>query len=221
MKKCKKCNELKDESEFYPTGKGYISGTCKKCKIARQKELVKGKDLTQYYKDYAPIANKARRVKRLSDSISAQKDRERCKAWREQNKEYMRDYQAKWRKENKVNNNLRKRFKRWFKSSSPKLQTLVGCTQDDFKQHLSNQFSPEMNWRNYGSLWSIDHIFPVSKAKTEEEGIAIFHYLNCRPMLITENSAKGNRINESEVLTLLSQPVPELLKRLIENELSS
>ena len=46
-----------------------------------------------------------------------------------------------------------------------------------------------MNWNNYGLWngelnygWDIDHIIPISSAKTEEEIIKLNHYSNLRPL---------------------------------------
>ena len=38
-----------------------------------------------------------------------------------------------------------------------------------------------MNWDNYGSVWTYDHICPCAQAETEEELIKLQHYLNIRP----------------------------------------
>jgi len=46
-----------------------------------------------------------------------------------------------------------------------------------------------MNWQNYGKYngqlsfgWDIDHVVPVSSAKTEEEVLKLNHYFNLRPL---------------------------------------
>jgi len=39
-----------------------------------------------------------------------------------------------------------------------------------------------MSWDNQGKYWDIDHIIPVSSAKTEEEIIKLNHYTNLQPL---------------------------------------
>lgn len=46
-----------------------------------------------------------------------------------------------------------------------------------------------MNWDNYGKYngelnhgWDIDHIIPISNAKTEEEVYILNHYSNLEPL---------------------------------------
>lgn len=70
---------------------------------------------------------------------------------------------------------------------------ILGCTTKQFKEHLERQFLPTMGWHNF-SEWHIDHIVPVSSAKTEEEVIALNHFTNLRPLWASENLRKSNRM---------------------------
>jgi hypothetical protein len=36
------------------------------------------------------------------------------------------------------------------------------CSVAESRQHFESLFEPDMSWRNYGSLWHIDHIRPVA-----------------------------------------------------------
>ena len=42
------------------------------------------------------------------------------------------------------------------------LKSLLGCSVAELRQHFESLFEPDMSWRNYGSLWHIDHIRPVA-----------------------------------------------------------
>lgn len=51
-----------------------------------------------------------------------------------------------------------------------------------------------MNWENHGIYcgkpnhgWDIDHIIPLSSAKTEEELLRLNHYTNLRPLCSYHN----------------------------------
>ncbi len=54
-----------------------------------------------------------------------------------------------------------------------------------------------MTWENWGLYtWHIDHIIPLSSAKTEEEVYLLWHYRNLRPLSAQENLKKSNKIDE-------------------------
>lgn len=70
-----------------------------------------------------------------------------------------------------------------------KTEIILGCTFEDFKQHLESQFEDWMSWDNYGLYngtpnygWDIDHITPNSTAITENEVIKLNHYTNLKPL---------------------------------------
>ena len=75
---------------------------------------------------------------------------------------------------------------------------LLGCDLVFFRQHLQDQFTPEMTWNNYGSYWSIDHICPCSQAQTEHEMIALQHHSNLRPM---KSYGQGGNLTKSNSWT--------------------
>ena len=71
---------------------------------------------------------------------------------------------------------------------------LVGCTIEELKRHLQNQFDNKMSWQNYGS-WHIDHKkavskFDLTKPKEQEK---CFNYKNLQPLWGTDNLRKSNR----------------------------
>lgn len=84
-----------------------------------------------------------------------------------------------------------------------KTTDILGCTFEEFKQHIESQFEPWMNWNNRGGrdvmgpnmTWDIDHIIPVSSAITEEELIKLNHYTNFQPLCSYQNRfIKKNKI---------------------------
>lgn len=54
-----------------------------------------------------------------------------------------------------------------------------------------------MSWGNYGD-WHIDHIIPLSLAKTEEETYKLCHYTNLQPLWAKDNLTKGNKLIQFE-----------------------
>jgi hypothetical protein len=67
---------------------------------------------------------------------------------------------------------------------------ILGCSFEEFKLHIENQFQSWMNWDNYGKYkkdtfnygWDLDHIIPTSIATTENELIKLNHYTNLQPL---------------------------------------
>lgn len=47
-----------------------------------------------------------------------------------------------------------------------KTAEIIGCSFEDLKTHLENQFVDGMNWENRNE-WHVDHIVPIASAKTE------------------------------------------------------
>lgn len=70
-----------------------------------------------------------------------------------------------------------------------KTEEILGCTYQELKIHLEALFQPWMTWTNYGKYngtecfgWDIDHIIPLSSAKSEEDIIKLNHYSNLQPL---------------------------------------
>ena len=70
-----------------------------------------------------------------------------------------------------------------------KTYEILGCSFDFFKLYIESKFEDWMNWENRGLYngelnygWDIDHIIPISSAKTEEEIIKLNHYTNLQPL---------------------------------------
>lgn len=78
---------------------------------------------------------------------------------------------------------------------SKNVTRLLGCTVDEFKTHIESQFTPEMNWENWGTVWEIDHIKPCVKFDLTDpsQREACFHFSNQRPLTVFANRSKGAR----------------------------
>ena len=74
-----------------------------------------------------------------------------------------------------------------------KSNEILGCSFDFFIQHIENQFTKGMNWQNYGK-WHLDHIYPISKAKTIEEAYILNHYSNFQPLWAMDNFKKNAKV---------------------------
>ena len=74
-----------------------------------------------------------------------------------------------------------------------KTHEIIGCSWEFLKGYIEQQFLKGMTWENR-SEWHIDHIIPISSAKTEEDVIKLNHYTNLRPLWAADNLRKSNKL---------------------------
>lgn len=82
------------------------------------------------------------------------------------------------------------RYKKFNKKM--RTQEILGCTYEQFVVHIEKQFTKDINWNNR-SKWHLDHIVPLSTAKTIEDIEKLNHHTNIRPLLASENIRKSNK----------------------------
>jgi len=120
------------------------------------------------------------------------------KKWRDNNPTY-----EKSKRQNdilfRLKGVVRHRIGIFLKSSNIKKRIkssiMLGCTTEELIIYLQNKFTDGMKWENYGrNGWHIDHIIPLSSAKTEEEIYKLCHYTNLQPLWWIDNLRKGNKI---------------------------
>lgn len=73
------------------------------------------------------------------------------------------------------------------------ISDILGCSWCDFKAHIESKFVEGMGWTNRGR-WHLDHIIPLSSAKTEEAMLLLGHYTNIQPLWAEDNLAKRDKM---------------------------
>lgn len=176
----------------------------------------------EYYKQYREN-NKNYYKNKEYNKEWRENNKEKINEWRENNKERLKEKKKEWRENNKAYyneyNKNRKQIYPLFrlrcnissrihqsikkKGFTKRSQTykILGCTYEEFKIHLENQFTKGMSWENQGE-WHLDHIYPVSLAKDEEELYKLNHYTNFQPLWAEDNLRKGNNIIEQQLKLL-------------------
>lgn len=110
--------------------------------------------------------------------------------------ENIREYKKKYYHTVTVNDpdkiiriSVRSLVKRFLKSKKSTTNEIIGCSFEYLKYHIESKFENWMSWDNYGLYngefnygWDIDHIIPLSSAKTEEEVVQLNHYTNLQPL---------------------------------------
>ena len=178
---CSKCKEPKEHKMFFncKKSKDGLSYYCKPCMKLNVKSHNKS-DKNKEYKNYWYSINKEKYQKYYKDN------REKINLY--WNNKYHSD------PKHKLGLLLRGRVNELLKKNKKnKSIELLGCTIEEFKQHLELQFKPEMNWENHGKVWEVDHITPCDffDLTLLEEQFKCFHFSNTQPLFKTTEIAKS------------------------------
>ncbi len=75
---------------------------------------------------------------------------------------------------------------------------LLGCTIDELKRYLEQQFKEGMTWDNYGE-WHVDHIKPCASFNffNENEQKECFHFTNLQPLWAEDDMKKHDKYEAS------------------------
>jgi hypothetical protein len=191
-------------------------GQCRECARQKYRRWAEKNDRTEYTKNYERQNLKHRSAQRLvwyhknggsPGRIARRKDPDAHKQtradWRKKNRTKIREYERNYIRENidaRLARSLRNRLnsalladKRGPYKTNGAIK-LLGCTWQEFLQHIAAQFTPGMIWENYG-LWHIDHIRPCSSfdLTDPEQQKKCFHYKNLQPLWATDNFKKSGR----------------------------
>jgi hypothetical protein len=193
MKKCSKCLETKELSEFHKDShsKDKLRPNCKVCFNLKNRASSK----QDYYK------NKQKRLEYNKEYRNLKKESVQTyqKEYRIKNKQQLACYYRTKHNSNintKIASNLRNRLRRAIKFKTGSAIKELGCSIDEFKLYMESKFQDGMTWDNYGLKgWHIDHIVPLNNfdlTNMEEFKIAV-HYTNLQPLWAKDNLSKGCR----------------------------
>lgn len=213
---CNKCKEEKEICDYGKSGnsKDGLSRICKKCNNERGKQYAK-----ENYEKVLETQRKWRKEnqervrKRSYKWVKNNRDKanEMKRNWLSKNPEKRKQYRENYKprknerkKERKETDliyylvdRVRSRLRKYLLinniTKKNKTFDIVGCTPQFLKEHLETQFKEGMNWENRNK-WHIDHITPLSSAKTEEELYKLCHYTNLQPLWAEDNLKKSNKI---------------------------
>lgn len=66
----------------------------------------------------------------------------------------------------------------------------IGCDHQKLRWYIEQQFRLGMDWSKYGQ-WEVDHIVPLSAARSRYDVVKLCHFTNLQPLWKRENLAKG------------------------------
>jgi len=197
---CKKCNAEQR--------KIYVALNREKIYIKTKEYNIINKEIKKEKRKIYNLNNKEKIAlyKKIYNEINKEKIVKQRKIYRKVNKDtlyvYSKEYHVNRKKTDplfKFSGKVRSSISSAFKRSNGKFrknsltEKILGCTILEFTHYIESKLKEGMTLSNHGK-WHLDHIIPVSRAKTEEEIIKLNHYTNFQPLWAEENLKKGNKI---------------------------
>jgi len=147
------------------------------------------------------VCNLCHSPKDESEFINAITDRcVKCQIWLDEQKFNKKDY-VKNRRKTDFLFNLRMSIssrttsaissKNWHRGGNNEI--MLGANRETVIKHIESKFKDGMSWENR-PLWHIDHIVPLSSAKTEEQLYNLANYQNLSPEWKADNLRKSSKI---------------------------
>lgn len=167
---------------------------CKQCEKAYNKQWN-----SSWYKENSKVAKEK---SSLWNKMNPDKAKYINKKWKIDNRDSLREYHAIYCKQRykndlqfKISSNLRSRLNSAIRNAQKSGSAVrdLGCTISEFKQYFETKYG--VNWKDYGVIWEIDHIKPLSHfdLTNRDQLLKAVHYTNLRPMTPHQNRSEGNR----------------------------
>ena len=203
MKICKICNATEDLIEFRKDRR--ICNNCLK-KNKQEYYLSNHKETREHQNKYRELnrdkinaqkrehykLNKERLIKNSSDY--KKNNRKRYNNLKINRKKNDPSYKLRITVSERIRQALKYHLAGTYKKKDSTIE-LLGCSIDELKIHLQNQFKEGMTWQNHGE-WHIDHIIPCAAfdLSKKEDCLKCFDYKNLQPLWAHENLSKSDKI---------------------------
>lgn len=207
MKQCTKCQQIKEFDQFrkQSSSKDGLTRWCKSC-FKEYEQTDAYKQSQKSYKSSDSHRQADRKRKKSPRSLELSRNLKKTEKYKNQTRirysqRYKEDvfFRIKKTLRNRTNDALNQN--QFYKTS--KLSQYLGCTVEQLKQYLEDRFLPDMSWDNYGfgqDKWNIDHIVPLSSAKTPEDLYKLCHFSNLQPLWQPDNLKKSDNYVQNMVL---------------------
>ena len=197
---CNQCNNervrkyyIKNREKELSRSKEYNIKNREKIQSQKKEWYIKNKEKQVSYKKEYYIQNKEKVIFRSKEYFSKNKEKQQF---------YRNEYERNRRLNDpiyKLTDNVRERLRNYLKSTgitkSKRTFDIVGCSPPELKDYLEKKFTEGMSWDLVGKHIHIDHIIPLSSAKTEEELYKLCHYTNLQPLWAKDNLKKSNKLD--------------------------
>jgi len=199
-------------AKYYKEHKKEMLGACRVYRIKNKEKLNKTQRLKRK-KNIVKIREQEKQGRirnrdklKIRKKLDYQKNRKKRDAtkdkWIKNNYEKHRAYHRQYWKDRRNNDinfrlqeNFRQRINKVIKGESKSLHSAeyLGCSIEEFLNHIKSQWTQDMSWKNYGHYgWHVDHIIPLSNfdfTDIEQQKIAL-NYKNQQPLWATTKIAR-------------------------------
>jgi uncharacterized Zn finger protein (UPF0148 family) len=203
---CSVCKEYKLVSEYGKSKKDGIQSRCKECKNKTPRNLKRSAQRRKERWDN-DLAYREREIQRARNyrKNNPEKVSQAVRNYEKRNKDKVRERSNRYYRNRKHNDliyklicNFRSRVSSILKNKKIQknnhFMAHLGCDLETLKRHIESTFKPNMTWENHGTFgWHIDHIVPLSSAKSEEDIYRLSHYTNLQALWAEENLKKSNK----------------------------
>ncbi len=219
-KKCAKCKNIKNSSEFFIDlhCKDGLFKKCKKCAVEIARELRENQS------EEKKLENKKKGIEYRSKELVKKRRNETTRKWKAENKQRRRD----------------RRYERYHNDECFKLRLLISrgieyrlkfgkkgnsClkyltfTVKELRDHLKVQFEPWMTFKNHGNYklneatWQVDHIIPCAyyeyTSMDDPEFKKCWSLANLRPLSAKQNLGDNKRSLESVIHLVPPEILPQ------------
>jgi hypothetical protein len=193
---CDKCEVNYPISSYRKYNETSIGKTCKKC--LNELDKIRKKNLRQKRSETVLVKCEKCQEEKALKCFAKLKKFYKKKICRSCYPNFLTEQKTEWCK-NEHDTNINYRIK---KSLAARLRAVIvknnstmnyiGCNIQYLREWFEYNFTSEMNWDNYGSYWSIDHIIPVCKFELtdEDEKLKCCNWTNLMPVTVKYNSSK-------------------------------
>ena len=208
--RCKDCNNLKRRTQYEEIEelrkKKIDNATKHKKKKKAIRDEIKQTELTQLEEEIGQDNTICKYCKMVKSKTHFRHNRLKCKdCERDDPPEKLKRY-------------VRSRIHSCLKWNKTKhTHEYLGCKPPEYLKWLLSNTS-KFTLENYGKVWHIDHVIPLSKfdVKNEQESFIAFNWRNTMPLLAKENLAKNNKILKPQIKTHLEKLISYHIENSIE-----
>lgn len=201
---CARCDADITENCFRTYKNGSKRSICKKCDNDADKEYKKSKRRTRQESTLVQCS-RCEQTKALKEFAKLKKyDKKICALCYPQ---YVSECKTQWcadeRKRNanyRIKKSLAARLRTVLRKETTTM-TYIGCNVQFLREWLAYNFTPEMNWDNYGTYWFIDHVIPISKfdLTNSKQTLICWNWTNLMPVTFKYNCSKKNSIDDKQI----------------------
>lgn len=213
QKLCSICNNIKNMDKFYKKG-----NTCKDCNNEKRRKkynenenyrlkAIKNAIEIKHRKVVARQKQREEEIKKLEEEIGI--CNKICKyCVKIQPKEKFRKNRLKCKDcerdepKEKFKRLIRTRIYILLRNKNKNKHTIdyLGCNYDEYFKWIFT-INPDYNIENYGQVWHIDHVIPLSKFDLNDvnQQLIAFNWRNTTPLSSKENLSKNNKIITEQV----------------------